>query len=92
MAGMPRGIVERANTILQQLEQKSISQNGEGADAIEASLKAMPVEQPVQLSIFETADPTAGKLKAALEDLDLNSMTPIECMLKLNELKGILEE
>ena len=52
----------------------------------------MPVDQPVQLSIFETADPVAAKLKAALEDLDLNSMTPIECMLKLNELRGLLEE
>ena len=45
-----------------------------------------------QLSIFETVDPTAGRLKEALIDLDLNAMTPIECMLKLNELKKLLEE
>lgn len=93
MAGMPKDIVERANRILHQLEQKSIENTNDSKDSngIQNSLKAMPVEQPVQLSIFETADPVAGKLKAALEDLDLNSMTPIECMMKLNEMRRMLE-
>ncbi len=65
---------------------------GEGAssEAIRQSLQNLPAEQPVQLSIFEASDPVAAQLKEALEDLDLNSMTPIECMLKLNELKGLL--
>ena len=45
-----------------------------------------------QLSIFETVDPTAGKLKALLEDVNLNQMTPIECMLKLKELVEVVEE
>jgi DNA mismatch repair protein MutS len=45
-----------------------------------------------QLSIFETVDPIAGQLKEMIEGLDLNSMTPIECMLKLNELKKVIEE
>ena len=44
-----------------------------------------------QLSIFETVDHTAGKLKEILEEVDINSMTPIECMLKLKELKETLE-
>ncbi|MEO0779172.1 MAG: DNA mismatch repair protein MutS, partial [Bacteroidota bacterium] len=92
LAGMPRAIVQRANKILQQLEQKSIVPQGEGAssEAIRQSLQNLPAEQPVQLSIFEASDPVAAQLKEALEDLDLNSMTPIECMLKLNELKGLL--
>ncbi len=93
LAGMPRAIVSRANKILHQLEQKSISPQGEGnsSEAISNSLKAMPVEQPVQLSIFEANDPIAAQLKEALQDMDLNSMTPIECMLKLNELRGLLD-
>jgi DNA mismatch repair protein MutS len=54
---------------------------------------AQNFSQPApQLSIFETVDPTAGRIKAALEDLSINNMTPIECMMKLNELKALLEE
>lgn len=48
--------------------------------------------QAIQMSIFETSDPNIGKLKAALEDININQMTPIECMIKLQELKGMLEE
>jgi DNA mismatch repair protein MutS len=45
-----------------------------------------------QLSIFETVDPTAGKIKAALEEVNINNMTPIECMMKLQAMLGLLEE
>ncbi len=93
MAGMPRGIVERAARILAQLEQKSI-ENGSAAEglSVQEAPTASIAPEAYQLSIFETVDPTAGKLKEALLDVDLNSMTPIECMLKLNELKKMLEE
>ena len=39
-----------------------------------------------------TVDPVAGKLREALQDLELNQMTPIECMMKLNELKQLLDD
>ena len=95
MAGMPRSIVERATHILTQLEQKSIDNGAEGTtDGIKAD-KAQTQQistEALQLSIFETVDPTAGKIKEALLDLDLNSMTPIDCMMKLNELRKFLEE
>ena len=86
MAGMPREIVERANTILSKLETKSI-QDGDITEKI-------PVAQNFahQLSIFETVDETAGKLKEALNSIDINTMSPIDCMLKLNEMKKLLEE
>jgi len=42
------------------------------------------------LNIFESTDPALAKLKEVIEELDLNGMTPIECMMKLNELKGML--
>lgn len=92
MAGMPRGIVERAAHILTQLEQKRINQeeNGE-VQAAKPDTSKISTET-LQLSIFETVDPTAGKIKEALTDLNINSMTPIECMMKLNELKGMLDE
>ncbi len=93
MAGMPRDIVQRAAQILVQLEQKSIdqqSQNGE-VSAPKADLDKI-IADNYQLNIFETVDPIAGKLKEELLDLDINGMTPIECMMKLNELKTLIRE
>lgn len=95
MAGMPRSIVERANHILSQLEKKSIDQEIEGNDN-ELKVTSPETKQistdALQLSIFETVDKTAGKIREALTEVDINSMTPIECMMKLNELKKLLEE
>lgn len=94
MAGMPRSIVERATHILSQLEQKSIDNDKASVDGVSAAKPATEQIAPenYQLSIFETVDPVAGKLKENLVDLNINNMTPIECMMKLNELKKILEE
>ncbi|MCB0571364.1 MAG: DNA mismatch repair protein MutS [Phaeodactylibacter sp.] len=95
MAGMPRYIVERAEHILFQMEQKSIGQedvaDGESPRAGKPDTATISTAA-MQLSIFETVDPTAGKLKEALLDLNINNMTPIECMMKLNELKKMLEQ
>ena len=94
MAGMPRSIVERATHILVQLEKKSIStdnDDSDGPNVARPATESIPADA-YQLSIFETVDPVAGKLKEILIDLDVNSMTPIDCMLKINELKKIIEE
>lgn len=88
MAGMPKELVQRANQILKQLEEKAI-----GAD-LDDHGKRKPRPQTsmiepaasLQLSIFETVDPKAGELRKALNDLDINAMTPLDCMLKLKEL------
>jgi len=92
MAGMPRGIVERAARILTQLEQQRINQEEQSEVQADKPDTGNISTETLQLSIFETVDPTAGKIKEALADLNINSMTPIECMMKLNELKGLLEE
>ncbi|CAA6809813.1 MAG: DNA mismatch repair protein MutS [uncultured Aureispira sp.] len=85
MAGMPRYVVERANEILGQLEQKSI-------DAGDLNEKVKKINAPaMQLSFFDAEpDPVLTELKEQLEELDLNLLTPIECMLKLDELKRLL--
>ena len=94
MAGMPKVIVNRANQILHQLEQKSIEQGlespNEKQEHIQQTLQNMPAD--VQLKIFETTDPRLEKIREALTDIDINSMTPIESMMKLNELKKLLKE
>ncbi|MCB0662112.1 MAG: DNA mismatch repair protein MutS [Saprospiraceae bacterium] len=94
MAGMPKSIVLRATEILAQLETKMME---DGATDAKSSVQVQKpqtdqINSALQLSIFETVDPTAGKLKEAIMDVDINRMTPIECMMKLNELKGLLEE
>ena len=86
MAGMPRYVVERANEILGQLEQKSI-------DTGDLSEKVKKINAPaMQLSFFDAEpDPVLTELKEQLEEVDLNRLTPIECMLKLDELKKLLD-
>ena len=93
MAGMPKMIVERANHILEQLEQKSINQESIHADGpnVEKPKTKQISTDAIQLSIFETVDPMAGQIKAILQEVDINTMTPIDCMLKLRELKGMIE-
>lgn len=93
MAGMPDAIIHRAQEILLQLEKKSINNEeiAPGKNTIKSDLKGV-VNQPYQMSIFETNDPTAGKIREVLEAIQINNMTPIECMMKLNELKDILDQ
>ncbi|MCG8332210.1 MAG: DNA mismatch repair protein MutS [Chitinophagales bacterium] len=95
MAGMPTWIVKRATGILKELEQKFVDKEDKTENGIKApkpEMDKIAAQEHLQLSIFETVDPTAGKIKSALMDLNINNMTPIECMMKLNELKGILDE
>lgn len=91
MSGMPRTIIDRAYEILEQLEQK-MHEEGNKNSEISKKLKEMESNRAYQLSLFETVDETATRLKSELKILNLNSMTPIECMLKLNELKKIIED
>lgn len=84
MAGMPKEIVGRANEILKQLEQKHIDSD------FQEKVKNIPAN--MQLSIFDAEDPIAAELKEMIEDLDINTLTPVEALLKLNELKNKLKE
>jgi len=91
MAGMPRDIITRAMEILQDLESKTIEGN-DGATNNDTRQNAKNIiPNNFQLSLFETSDPIAGELKNNIKTLDLNTMTPIECMLKLHELKKLLD-
>ncbi|MAT55581.1 MAG: DNA mismatch repair protein MutS [Saprospirales bacterium] len=99
MAGMPKAIVERAKEILSQLEASHLDM---GAAPGEEEKKDLPkvkkakteaIPPPAyQLSIFETFDPNIGRIKEILLDLDLNNMTPVETMMKLSEMKKLVEE
>lgn len=85
MAGMPGFVVERSHEILLQLEQKSI-------DVGDLAEKIQHTSTPVQLSFFDqSTDPKLLELKSILEEMDVNRLTPLDCMLKLVELKKMIE-
>lgn len=92
MAGMPKAIIERAQEILQELEQKTIHGPGKNQPARSTKAPVRQIPPAYQLSIFETVDTSAGQLKTSIQSLDINTMSPIECMMKLVELKKLLEE
>ncbi len=84
MAGMPQEIVLRANDILHSLEKSHQRQETNN------KLKEMP-KANFQMSIFEPQDPKIEELKLKLKTLDINTLSPIEALLKLNELKRFVE-
>jgi len=97
MAGMPKTVVERSEQILKELEAlRSNSDENQNAspkaDRDLAQKMAALSHGPVQLSIFETSDPNIGKIRKLLQDLDLHTLTPIDCMMKLKELQELAGE
>ena len=99
MAGMPRKVLERANLLLAQLEGqregksaevKSISKKA--APAIESSVSANTTtnESGMQLSFFQLNDPVLENIKEELERTDINTLTPVEALMKLNEIKKMI--
>jgi len=84
MAGMPQQIVTRAGEIMHHLEQDKI-----GAKAKD-KVREIPKQQNFQLSLFE-ADPKFVKVKEMLEKTDINTLSPVEALLKLNELQLIIK-
>ena len=59
---------------------------------IKENLKKMPAREPYQLSIFEMTNPNLQKIEEELITLDVNTLTPIEALMKLNELKKMMNE
>jgi DNA mismatch repair protein MutS len=97
MAGMPQVIVERASAILEQLEEKHIGEEEAGIGETNAEpqaamkKKVREIQAPMQLQIFET-DSYTIQIKQELMALDLNTMTPIDALWKLSELRKIAEK
>ena len=85
MAGMPASLIDRANQILKQLEE---SRGGENS-VLKDGMKKISAPQ-VQLSIFDTHTQTFEQIRKLLQELDINRLTPVEALIKLNEIKGLL--
>ena len=80
MAGMPKSVVDRANVIMKRLEKAHASQENKAKDLIAK-------DDEIQLSFFQLDDPILERIRDEIQDLDINSLTPVEALMKLNEIK-----
>jgi DNA mismatch repair protein MutS len=85
MAGMPSKLVGRANEILKRLEQERT-----GGEHVKDSIKKIQ-QQAYQLQMFSIDDPLLVKIRDMLNNLDVNTLTPVEALMKLDEIQRILK-
>jgi DNA mismatch repair protein MutS len=83
MAGMPPELLKRAHEVLRQLE----AQREEGG--LDAKVKGLSAPK-VQLSIFDAHSETFDRIRTALEGIDINRLTPVEALMKLNDIKQMI--
>ncbi|HSJ11304.1 MAG TPA: hypothetical protein VK916_01380, partial [Gillisia sp.] len=83
MAGMPQMVISRANKILKKLEKSH--QMEETGEVLRNS-----AERDMQLSFFNLDDPLLQELKEELMHIDIDTLTPIEALMKLSEIKRML--
>ncbi|MEC8610921.1 MAG: DNA mismatch repair protein MutS [Bacteroidota bacterium] len=81
MAGMPKQVVQRSKVIMKRLEQAHSSETKHSIESI------IPRQDEMQLSFFQLDDPTLQKIRDVIKDIDINSITPVEALMKLNEIK-----
>ena len=80
MAGMPIKVLNKANKILSGLEKSHSSEE-----------KNIQVEPDLQMSFFQLDDPTLSQIKEEILGTDIDMLTPVEALLKLNEIKSLLK-
>lgn len=86
MAGIPASVIERANMLLKQLEQshshESISEKG--------GKKGKPAKDQYQLSFIQLNDPLLEQIREDILNIDIDTLTPVEALMKLNEIKKLI--
>ncbi|NJB70894.1 DNA mismatch repair protein MutS [Saonia flava] len=84
MAGMPQQVIHKANKILKKLEKSHSSE--------ELTDKLQSAQDEMQLSFFNLDDPLLEQIKEEIIHLDINTLTPVEALMKLNEIKRMLSK
>src|SRR6266542_1725895 len=102
MAGMPPALIQRANEILKQLEEKHVDEESESLPAgkagqevgksekLKQNIKKLSAPQ-MQLSIFDVHSQTFETIRDLLNAIDINRLTPVEALMKLNEIKKMIQ-
>jgi len=85
LAGMPPKVLARANEILKKLEAERT-----GGESIKESMKKVQ-KQAVQMQMFSIDDPVLVKIRDMLNNLDVNTLTPVEAMMKLDEIQRMIK-
>lgn len=97
MAGMPPELIQRANEILAQLEEKHVDEGSQEVSKSESPKERLQqavkeISGPkMQLSIFDAHSETFDDIRKALNEIDINRLTPVEALMKLNEIKEKLK-
>ncbi len=96
MAGMPNSLIKRANEILSQLESQHVDESLQPVQGDNISVDKKAMQEKVkniaapqfQLSIFDAHSETFDEIRKLLSDIDINRLTPVEALLKLQEIKS----
>jgi DNA mismatch repair protein MutS len=90
LAGMPTQVVDRATSMLAQLETShKMDASGKGKKNGSVKVKALSNDRDMQLSFFQLNDPVLEQIRDELVAIDINTLTPVEALMKLNEIKKI---
>lgn len=87
IAGMPKSIVKRANVILKQLEENNTGGSAVTKPSVETINQS---REGMQLSFFQLDDPVLTQIRDEILNLDINNLTPVEALNKLNDIKKIV--
>ncbi|WP_198537345.1 DNA mismatch repair protein MutS [Capnocytophaga canimorsus] len=84
MAGMPQFVIQKANKMLKKLESSHTSED--------TSQKLKSAQKEMQLSFFNMDDPLLEEIKSEILQLDINTLTPVEALMKLNQIKKLIDK
>lgn len=90
LAGMPKSIVRRAQEVLKQLESSRSELQEEGHEALSSPRAQTHQLSDVQLSFFQLDDPVLEQVREQIMDININEMTPMEALNKLNEIQRVV--
>jgi DNA mismatch repair protein MutS len=90
MAGMPASLIERANEMLRQLEESRENQDSSRPARLQQAIRKMAAPE-MQLTIFDAHSQTFDEIRKLLENIDIDRLTPVEALLKLQEIKSRLK-
>lgn len=83
MAGMPKQVVDKSKLIMKRLEKAHSSES-------KPKVTQSTNDDDLQLSFFQLDDPILERIRDEIKDLDINSLTPVEALMKLNEIKKVI--
>jgi DNA mismatch repair protein MutS len=89
MAGMPKKVLQRANEILLELESDRVNRQDKSDTQSALTRIGKAKQEDYQLSFFQLNDPVLEQIREQLDKTDINTLTPVEALMRLNEIKKL---